>query len=130
MATTTGLLHLAVLGSPHPHARIVAIDASAALALPGVHAVLTHHDDPGVRHSTGRHQNRLDDPDDTLLFDPVLRFRGQRVAAVVADSVGIAERARGLLRVEYEMLPAIFDPETADEPGLPLVHPELGPEAR
>lgn len=130
VATTTGLLHLAVLGSPHPHARIIAIDASAALALPGVRAVLTYEDDPGVPHSTGRHQNRLDDPDDTLLFDRVLRFRGQRVAAVVADSVGIAERARALLRVEYEVLPAILDPEVADAPGAPLVHPELGPEAR
>ena len=125
VATTTGLLHLAVLGSPHPHARIVAIDASAALALPGVHAVLTHRDDPGILHSTGRHQNRLDDPDDTLLFDPVLRFRGQRVAAVVADSIGLAERARELIRVEYETLPAIFDPEEADAPDAPLVHPEL-----
>ncbi|MGN6326539.1 molybdopterin-dependent oxidoreductase [Pseudolysinimonas sp.] len=130
VATTGGLLHLAVLGSPHPHARIVAIDASAALALPGVQAVLTHRDDPGVLHSTGRHQNRLDDPDDTLLFDPVLRFRGQRVAAVVADSIGLAERARELIRVEYEPLPAILDPDEADAPGAPLVHPELGADSR
>jgi CO/xanthine dehydrogenase Mo-binding subunit/aerobic-type carbon monoxide dehydrogenase small subunit (CoxS/CutS family) len=130
VATTTGLLHLAVLGSPHPHARIVAIDASAALALPGVHAVLTHLDDPGVLHSTGRHQSRFDDPDDTLLFDRVLRFRGQRVAAVVAESIGIAERARALIRVEYEPLPPLFDPEQSDAPGAPLVHPELGPESR
>ena len=93
--TTTGLLHLAVLGSPHPSARILSIDASAALAMPGVVAVLTHLDSPATLFSTGRHQNREDDPDDTLVLDPVLRYAGQRVAAVVAESIGAAERALG-----------------------------------
>jgi CO/xanthine dehydrogenase Mo-binding subunit/aerobic-type carbon monoxide dehydrogenase small subunit (CoxS/CutS family) len=129
-STTTGLLHLAVLGSPHPHARIVAIDTERALAEPGVHAVLTYRDDPGIAHSTGRHENRLDDPDDTLLFDRILRFRGQRVAAVVADSVRIAERARELIRVEYEVLEPVFDPETARTAGAPLLHADKPPEAR
>jgi len=117
-----GMLHLVVLGSPHPHARITAIDPSRAVALPGVHLVLTHLDVPDVLFSTGRHQNRLDDPDDTRILDPVLRFRGQRVAVVVADSVGLAERACALVDVTYEVLPAVHDPEEARRPGAPLLH--------
>jgi putative selenate reductase molybdopterin-binding subunit len=118
----TGLLHLKVLGSPHPHARIVAIDASRAFALPGVHLILTHADVPGVLFSTGRHQDRRDDPDDTRILDPVLRFRGQRVAVVVAESVAIAEAACRLIDVVYDVLPAIHDPDAARQPGAPLVH--------
>ena len=127
---TPGLLHLSVLGSPHSHARIVSIDAAAASALPGVHAVLTCADSPDVLFSTGRHQDRDDDPDDTRVLDTVMRFAGQRVAAVVADSVAVAEAACRLIAVEYEVLPANFDPELATVPGTPLVHADKGPEAR
>jgi putative selenate reductase molybdopterin-binding subunit len=127
---TTALLHLAVLKSPHAHARILSIDTSRAEALPGVQAVLTHHDSPATLFSTGRHEHRTDDPDDTLVLDPVLRFRGQRVAAVVADTVAIAERALALITVEYEELPGVFDPELARTPGAPLVHGEKGEENR
>jgi CO/xanthine dehydrogenase Mo-binding subunit/aerobic-type carbon monoxide dehydrogenase small subunit (CoxS/CutS family) len=119
---TTGLLHLAVLGSPHASARILSIDATAALALPGVVAVLTHADSPATLFSTGRHQNREDDPDDTLVLDPVLRFAGQRVAAVVAESIAAAELALSGIVVEYDVLPAVFDPEETRRPGAPLVH--------
>ncbi len=122
---TTALLHLAVLGSPHAHARILSIDASAAEAMPGVRLVLTHRDSPKTAFSTGRHQNRLEDPDDTHVLDDVVRFRGQRVAAVVADSPAEAERAAAAIVVEYELLPTVFDPEAARRPGAPLVHPEL-----
>ncbi|WP_420369944.1 molybdopterin-dependent oxidoreductase [Curtobacterium sp. L1-20] len=125
---TEALLHLAVLGSPHPHARITAIDTTEAEALPGVHAVLTHHDDPGVLFSTGRHESRLDDPDDTRVLDPVLRFRGQRVAAVVAESVRTAEQACALVRVEYEVLPSVHDVDAARAPGAPLLHGEKTPD--
>ena len=127
---TTGVLHVAVLGSPHPHASIVSIDTSAALALPGVHAVLDHRDGPDILFSTGRHENRTDDPDDTLVFDRVVRFRGQRVAAVVAESIQIASRALELIVVSYAPLPAVFDPFVAREPGAPLVHGDKGPESR
>jgi len=96
----TDLAHLAVLGSPHAHARILSIDVSRALEAPGVLAVLTHEDSPDVLFSTARHESRLDDPDDTRVLDPVLRFRGQRVAVVVAESVRDAERARALIVVE------------------------------
>jgi len=126
----TGMLHLAVLGSPHASARIRSIDTSAALAMPGVVAVLTHHDAPDVLYSTGRHENRLDDPDDTRVLDPVLRFAGQRVAAVVASSPAEAERALGAVAVDYEVLPAVFDPEAAREPGAPLVHGDKSAEHR
>lgn len=117
-----GLLHLAVLGSPHAHARIRSLNATRAAALPGVHRVLTHVDSPTTRFSTARHESRFDDPDDTLVFDSTLRFRGQRVAAVVADSVAIAEAACRLIDVEYELIDAVFDPEAARRPEAPLVH--------
>ncbi len=127
---TTGLLHLKVLGSPHAHARIRFIAVERALAVDGVHAVLTHLDSPATLFSTARHESRLDDPDDTLVLDPVLRFRGQRVAAVVAETPAIAELALALIDVEYEVLPAVFDPALARAEGAPLLHGEKGPESR
>ncbi len=124
-----GMLHLSVLRSPHAHARIRSIDTAAAEALPGVVRVLTAADAPPVLYSTGRHANRLDDPDDTVVLDTVVRFRGQRVAAVVAESVGVAEQACRLIEVDYEVLPANFDPELAREPGIPLLHGDADPVA-
>lgn len=114
--------HIAVVGSPHPHARIVDIDTTAAAAVDGVRAVLTHRDDPGVLFSTARHHERDDDPDDTRIFDTVVRFVGQRVAAVVADSPTIARRAAELISVTYQPLDAVFDPAAAREPGAPRLH--------
>ncbi|RPF20636.1 molybdopterin-dependent oxidoreductase [Myceligenerans xiligouense] len=108
-----GLLHVAVLGSPHAHARITRISADAARRAPGVHLVLTHADVPDTLYSTGRHEHRTDDPDDTRVLDPVLRFRGQRVAVAVADSPRQAREALALVEAEYEILPAVFDPEEA-----------------
>ncbi|MCZ8379224.1 molybdopterin-dependent oxidoreductase [Mycobacterium sp. CPCC 205372] len=128
--TPAGLLHIAVLTSPVPHARIEAIDTTAAEALPGVHLVLTHRDSPPAAFSTARHENRLDDPDDTRVLDDTVRFVGQRVAAVVADSPAIAEQACRLIAVEYRELPAVFDPERARTPGAPLVHGDKGADAR
>ncbi|MEV0894729.1 molybdopterin cofactor-binding domain-containing protein [Promicromonospora sp. NPDC050262] len=122
-----GMLHVAVLGSPHPHARITRIDATAARDAPGVHLVLTHHDVPGTLYSTGRHQNRLDDPDDTRILDPVLRFVGQRVAVAVAETPRQARAALDLVAVEYEVLPAVFEPEAARSPGAPLLHADKTP---
>jgi CO/xanthine dehydrogenase Mo-binding subunit/aerobic-type carbon monoxide dehydrogenase small subunit (CoxS/CutS family) len=119
---TQGLLHLAVLGSPHASARVRSVDTRAAAAMPGVRAVLTHADAPATLYSSGRHQNRLEDPDDTLVLDPVLRFRGQRVAAVVADSLAEAERALAALVVEYDVLPSVHDPDEARRPGAWQVH--------
>ena len=123
-------LELAVLTSPHPHARIRAIDTAEAEALPGVHAVLTHADAPGRAFSTARHEMRSDDPDDTYVLDRTVRFVGQRVAAVVADDLGTALAACRAIRVEYEPLPAVFDPEEALAEGAPLLHGDKTGEAR
>ncbi|MFL6063828.1 MAG: molybdopterin-dependent oxidoreductase [Friedmanniella sp.] len=119
-----GTLHLSVLRSPQPHARIRAIDTSAAAALPGVVRVLTADDAPDVAYSTARHAQRFDDPDDTYVLDRVVRFRGQRVAVVVAESLAVAEQACRLIVVDYELLAANFDPELAREPGTPALHGE------
>ncbi|WP_371501543.1 molybdopterin-dependent oxidoreductase [Kitasatospora sp. NBC_00374] len=124
-----GLLHMKVLRSPHPHARIVSIDTSAALRVPGVHLVLTHHDAPERLFSSARHEHPTEDPDDTRVLDDVVRFAGQRVAAVVADSEGAAEEGCRRIVVEYEVLPFVIDPELAMAPGAPVVH-RKGPESR
>lgn len=122
-----GLLHIKMLRSPHPHARIVSIDASAALALPGVHAVLTHADAPATLFSTARHEVDAMDPEDTRVLDDTVRFIGQKVAAVVADSEAIAEEACRRIDVVYEVLPAVFDPAAAIAPGAPVIHPDKTP---
>jgi putative selenate reductase molybdopterin-binding subunit len=128
--TPEGLLHMAVLHSPVPHARITSIDTTAAEQLPGVRLVLTHRDSPDVAFSTARHDDRLDDPDDSYVLDATVRFVGQRVAAVVADTAALADNACRLIHVEYEELSAVFDPELALCAGAPLVHDGKGPEAR
>ncbi|WNI15240.1 molybdopterin-dependent oxidoreductase [Actinacidiphila sp. ITFR-21] len=125
-----GLLHMKLLRSPHPHARITAIDTAEALKVPGVHLVLTHYDAPERLYSSGRHEHPADDPDDTRLLDDVVRFVGQRVAAVVADSEAAAEEGCRRIAVTYEQLPYVLDPEEAMRPGAPLLHPGKGPEAR
>lgn len=125
-----GLLHASILRSPHAHARIVGIDVAAAEAVPGVVTVMTHSNVPDVLFSTGRHQNRLEDPDDTRILDSVVRHVGQRVAVVVAESVAAAEQGCRRIVVRYEMLPSLLDPELAREPGAPLVHGDKGPESR
>ena len=117
-----GMLHLKVLPSPHAHARIVSIDKSAALALPGVHRVYTWEDVPRKRFTTAIHTDHLVDPDDTYILDNVVRFVGQRVVAVLADSVGAAEEGCRKVAVEYEPLPAVFDPEEAMAGGSPQLH--------
>ncbi|MFI7588359.1 molybdopterin-dependent oxidoreductase [Spongisporangium articulatum] len=125
-----GALQLRVLGAPHAHARIVAIDTRAAEKVEGVELILTHENTPTARYSTGRHESRLDDPDDTRMFDDVVRFVGQRVAAVVATTAAAAEEACRLIEVSYDVLPAVFDPEQARSAGAPLLHPERTPQDR
>ncbi|OKI18445.1 molybdopterin-dependent oxidoreductase [Streptomyces sp. CB03911] len=124
-----GLLHMKLLRSPHPHARIRSIDTAAALRVPGVHAVLTHHDAPDKLYSSARHEHPTEDPDDTRVLDDVVRFAGQRVAAVVADTEGAAEEGCRRIVVDYEVLPFVVDPEEAMLPGAPVIHPK-GPESR
>ncbi len=111
----SGMLHGVVLRSPHPHARILTIDTSAARALQGVEAVLTAADLP---------RRRLGEKikDQPVLAEDMVRFVGERVAAVAALDEATARRAAGLIRVEYEPLPAVFDIEEALGPEAPLVH--------
>ncbi|MER6520422.1 molybdopterin-dependent oxidoreductase [Streptomyces sp. NPDC001553] len=123
-----GLLHMKLLRSPHPHARIVSIDTRDALQVPGVHAVLTHHDAPERLYSSARHEHPTEDPMDTRVLDDVVRFVGQRVAAVVATSEQAAEEGCRRVVVTYEELPYVIDPEEAMLPGAPVLHPK-GPES-
>jgi putative selenate reductase molybdopterin-binding subunit len=125
-----GLLHIKLLRSPHPHARIISIDKSAALNVAGVHMVLTSEDAPDLLFSTARHEKAWMDPDDTLVLDQVVRFIGQKIAAVVAESEAAAEEGCRRLKVEYEILPAVFDPAQAIAPGAPVLHGDKTPEQR
>lgn len=128
--TPPGLLHASVLGSPHAHARIVSIDTTAAEQVPGVHLILTAKDSPATAFSTARHDRRVDDPDDTHVLDTVVRFIGQRVAIVVAESVAAAEEGCRALLVEYDVLPAVFDPESSLAPDAPKIHGDKDATAR
>ena len=113
-----GMLWGKALRSPLPHARILNVDTSRASRLPGVHAVLTGADLSGIY--IGRRM--LDLP--VLAWDKV-RFIGQKVAAVAAEDPNIAEDALELIDVEYEELPAVFDPLEAMRPGAPILHENI-----
>ncbi|MFQ5556741.1 MAG: molybdopterin-dependent oxidoreductase [Acidimicrobiales bacterium] len=119
-----GLLVAKVLRSPHAHARIVGIDDSAALALPGVHAVLHHGNTPRVKYASGGQSYPNPHPHDQVSFDDKVRHVGDRVAAVAAESETIAQEALELIEVSYEVLPAVFDELDAMAPGAPVIHDE------
>ncbi len=122
--TLPGMLHARLLTSPVPHARIKRIDTSKAEKLPGVHAVLTYQDVPRVAFSTAGQSHPIPGPLDRFSLDNKVRFVGDRVAAVAAETPEIAEKALSLVEVEYEELPAVLDPEAALEPGAPVIHDE------
>ncbi|AFY34278.1 molybdopterin cofactor-binding domain-containing protein [Calothrix sp. PCC 7507] len=119
-----GLLHLKVVRSPHPHARIRKIDTTQAKALPGVVAIFTHEDVPRIPYTTAGHAEPVPDPLDHYLLDYKVRFVGDRVAAVVAESPSIAEQACGLIRVDYEILPHVIDPHQAMHDSGVIIHDE------
>ncbi len=110
-----GLLHAKVLHSPHAHARIKKIDASKARALEGVAAVLTWQDIPRVVYSTAGQSDPIPGPLDAFSLDNKVRFVGDRVAFVAAETSEIAEKALSLIEVEYEVLDSILRFAASDE---------------
>ena len=119
------MLHGKILRSPYPHARILSIDTSRAETMPGVKAVITGKDTGVVRFSF------LDTPrypaDQCPLAVDEVRFIGEEVAAVAAVTEEIAEEALRLIRVEYEELPAVFNPEESIKDGAPRIHDKIIP---
>jgi len=111
-----GMLYARTLRAGLPHARIISIDTSAASALAGVRAVLTHEDVPG------RNLHGIVDLDWPVLCADKVRYSGDPVAIVAADTENIAARALDLIRVEYEQLTAVTDAMDAVKPGAPVLH--------
>lgn len=114
----SGMLYAKGVFSTEHHAKILSIDIEAAKALPGVHYVATAKDVPhnliGVT---------LDDT--PVLAENKVRYKGEMVAAVAAETYELACRAASLVKVEYERLPAVFDPREAMKPGAPVIHDEM-----
>ncbi|WP_151445768.1 xanthine dehydrogenase family protein molybdopterin-binding subunit [Lacisediminimonas profundi] len=120
-----GMLHVAIVASPYASAKIVSIDASEALAMPGVHAVLTGEEfqantEPSLPGVDAASVTRYS------LAKGVVRYAGEWVVAVVADSRALAEDASELVQVEYEQTDHVMDPEFALTEAAPLVHPSHG----
>ncbi len=112
-----GLYYGKLVHSPYAHALIKKIDASKALALPGVKAVVTGEDTP---HPIGLYMK-----DRYIFARDRVRYVGEPVAGVVATTAEIAEQAAKLVEVEYEELEPVFDPYEAVQPGAPLIHPDM-----
>ena len=113
-----GMLWGATVRSPHPYARILSIDADQARSMSGVQAVLTHED------VTGRNVYGLEIPDQPVLAVDVVRYWGEAVALVAADHPESARRAAHAVRVEYEVLAPLTDPEVALTDDAPRLHPD------
>ena len=129
LATPTGVAYCAILSSPYSHARIRSIDASAAGRVPGVLAVLTRDHlegiDPYIR--IGAHPGFGGvPPNHPFIAVEKVRFDGEPVAAVAAESQAIAEYAVSLIDVDYDALPAVFDPRDAMAPDATLLHESIG----
>ncbi len=121
------MLHAKVLRSTEPHARIVQLDVSRAAELPGVACVLTAADmenagklTTDLPGQTG--QQRRAGSDAQVLAAEIVRFVGEPIALVAAETIEVAERALELIEVEYEPLPGVFDPQEALEPGAPVIY--------
>ncbi|KUO73823.1 MAG: carbon monoxide dehydrogenase [Desulfosporosinus sp. BRH_c37] len=123
-----GMLYAKVLRSPHAHAKVIKIDTSKAKALPGVKAVLCHLDIPKNLFCSSAAAYVTTPPVkgvvDQYIFESTARFIGDEIAAVAATSLAIAEKALALIEVEYEVLPAVFDPFEAMKPESPTLHTE------
>ncbi len=123
-----GMLHGALLTCPHAHARIKNIDVSRARAMTGVRAVLTHQDLPRIKHASGGQSYPQPLPYDQVCLDDKVRYVGDRVAVVAAETPELAEEALRLIDVDYELLPVVLDPEDAMQDGAPIIHDEVDTE--
>ncbi len=117
-------LYAKMLRSPHAHARIKKINVDKALAVPGVSLVLTHENVPRIPYTTAGQNFPEPSPYDAFMLDNKVRFVGDRVAVVVAEDEVEAARGCEALEVEYEILPAVFDPDEALKAGAPVIHDE------
>ena len=120
----SGLLHLKILRSPIPHAKIRNINVDKAKALRGVVEIFTYKDVKRIPYTTAGHAEPVPDPLDHYLLDIMVRFVGDRVAAVVAESVNIATKALLLIEVDYEILPHVTNPVEAMAGGSVVIHDE------
>lgn len=113
-----GMIYGSAVRTPYPRARVVSIDASKALALEGVRAVLTAADVPG-KNKVGHLKK---DWDTMIPVGEITRYVGDAVCLVAADTPEILEQAKKLVKIEYEELPGVFSPEEALKPDAPLIH--------
>lgn len=120
-----GMLHGKLLRSPHAHARIRSIDTARAAGLPGVLAILHHGNTERKLFAQSEYTATAPDaapPPDQYLFDAVVRYAGEPVAAIAAVDADTAERAAELVAVEYEPLPVVTDPLEALRPEAPVIN--------
>lgn len=115
-------MYLSMLYSPHPHAIIREIRDEEARSMPGVVDILHSGNVPRVMYTTAGQGFPEPSPYDYCLFDNKVRYLGDRVALVVAESREAAQKALSLIRVDYDPLPPIFDPERSTLPGAPRIH--------
>ncbi len=116
------MLHAKLVLSPIAHGRVLRIDSSEAEALPGVVAVFTHANTPATRYNSHKWIEGLEVVKDETLFTDHPRFHGDRIAAVVGETREAVERAAKLIRVAYEELPVVLDPEAALDPSSEPIH--------
>src|SRR5579884_255607 len=119
-----GMLHAKILTSPHAHARITRIDTSRAADHPGVHAAISHHDVARIPYTSAGQSWPEPSPYDQYILDSKVRFVGDYVAVVAAETPEAAEDALGLIDVEYEVLPPVLDMHDSMRPGAPVIHDE------
>lgn len=115
-------LQLLLLRSPHAHAEILSIDTSEAMKIDGVVDILTHENTPPTLYTTAGQGYPEPSPYDFRMFDSKVRFVGDRVALVVAETMEAAQKALPLIRVKYRELPPVFDPEFSMEADSPAIH--------
>jgi CO/xanthine dehydrogenase Mo-binding subunit len=116
-----GALHLKMVRSPHDHARILKVDTSDAEKVPGVVRMITHKDVPKNIY-TILCLIQVEPDDEPVLAEGKVRFKGEQIVAIVAETAAAAREAVAKVKIDYEVLPAVFDVEEALKPGAPLVN--------